>query len=913
MTTYISPGVYTVEQDLSSYVSDLSSTIVGMVGTADSGPTNTPILITTANDFVTTFGNVNPQHYLGYAALSYLEQGSMLWVTRVTASDASFATNAMLLPSNYTQYQGKWILSGQTSTNVTYTLYNAVGSTGANATVVLPATTPIPGFDPTDYTNTANANGKMGSDLFTLVSTPVGAPLGYTSPLLGVPLTITTGAGKNTIAPISGVGTASTQPTVTVPLSAFVSTNSPATAFAVGTIALIPGATEPSPATNLITIASYGTSPINPITLVAGAANNTLYNKALATYNNAPSGTLQITDLESLFTIPAFTLPALPASVSITIPLFDTSADTTNVTTGKNLIMINSILTVLLQMVNLGTAPVGTNSAVFYNHCRVLVPSTGLYGIGAISVAGTSQGFSALATPTIDASGNVISVNLVSLLPGLAGTYLYSAQTPAIDATVVVAGGQCLGGTFSLAAFRPTWSMVQAGTSYVPTVLKFTSLGETDDSNTDITLSMDVSDQTADNNQNYTLRVYQRISSTNVSPTSQTITDFGLVESYYGTIEGIQSQMITSSRIARMKIDYSTVDIINMTTGLATDYGDNLAFDPMLLVSETNAGISVGTHYDYSSTSGSTKVLDAPLLNGSIGSAVTSYNIVGDGVSTGLYSFANADVIDINVLLAPGWSADPIVSTAMVSICETRGDSIAVLDTPFGLTVQEVIAYRKNIANINSSYAAMYYPWVKIADSVNQKNVFVPPSGQVVAQYAYNDHVADVYYAPAGINRGMLTNALSTERLLAQGDRDALALANINPIVNEPAYGIYIKGQYTLQTATTALNRVNVRRMLLNLRKVVATASVAFEFQPADSTTALRLKQVADGLLSAQLYNGAVQSYTIDVGPDVNTPIVFANNQLMMRISVVPTLTAEVIVETFTILPQSGAVSVTTT
>ena len=101
--------------------------------------------------------------------------------------------------------------------------------------------------------------------------------------------------------------------------------------------------------------------------------------------------------------------------------------------------------------------------------------------------------------------------------------------------------------------------------------------------------------------------------------------------------------------------------------------------------------------------------------------------------------------------------------------------------------------------------------------------------------------------------------------------------------------------------------------MLLNLRKVVATASVAFEFQPADSTTALRLKQVADGLLSAQLYNGAVQSYTIDVGPDVNTPIVFANNQLMMRISVVPTLTAEVIVETFTILPQSGAVSVTTT
>ena len=148
--------------------------------------------------------------------------------------------------------------------------------------------------------------------------------------------------------------------------------------------------------------------------------------------------------------------------------------------------------------------------------------------------------------------------------------------------------------------------------------------------------------------------------------------------------------------------------------------------------------------------------------------------------------------------------------------------------------------------------------------------------------------------------------------MLSQGERDALSLANINPIHNEPGYGIYIRGQYTLQTANTALNRVNVRRMLLHLRKVVATASKVFEFEPADMTTALRLKQVADGLLQAQLYNGAIQSYTIDVGPDVNTPLVFDNNQLAMKVSLIPTKTAEVIVETFTILPQSGSVSVTT-
>ena len=101
MTQFVSAGVYTVERDLSAYVTDLSSTIVGIVGTAEKGPTNTPVLITSQKEFVDIFGQVSPKHYLGYAALSYLKRGNLLWVNRVSATDSKKAAAAFLLPSDY--------------------------------------------------------------------------------------------------------------------------------------------------------------------------------------------------------------------------------------------------------------------------------------------------------------------------------------------------------------------------------------------------------------------------------------------------------------------------------------------------------------------------------------------------------------------------------------------------------------------------------------------------------------------------------------------------------------------------------------------------------------------------------------------------------------------------------------------
>jgi hypothetical protein len=454
--------------------------------------------------------------------------------------------------------------------------------------------------------------------------------------------------------------------------------------------------------------------------------------------------------------------------------------------------------------------------------------------------------------------------------------------------------------------------MESAGSIYVPTIIKITSLGDADASNTAVTLSLDTTNVTTTQQQLYTLKVYERINSTSIPSSSYRLADFTLVEQFDGTIESIQSAVSSSSRRISLKIDYSTTDSVNITTGIVTPsvlLSDGLVHTPVLVSSETGQGVATGFTVALGA-SGYDLTLTDYLSGGSAGTVVTKNDIIGtESDRTGIYAFANPEMIDINVLAVPGWSADPSVAKAMTALAEKRGDVIALIDSPFGLSVQNVVNYRKNILNLNSSYAAMYYPWVKITDSTNKKDIFVPPTGLVAAQYAYTDQVSDVFYAPAGRTRGSLTDALAVERNLTQGDRDVLALNQINPIHSEAGAGIYIKGQRTLQSATTALDRVNVRRLLLKLRKIIASASRSYEFEPGDSITAQKLKQLAESILEDHLRRGAISEYTVDVGPNVNTPLVRENNELRMNISLIPTKTAEIIIETYLIQNQGGGVS----
>lgn len=906
MSQFISAGVYTLEKDLSAYVADLAATIVGMVGTSDKGPTNTPTLITSAKQFVDIFGDPNPRHYLGYAAISYLKKGTKLWITRVSSGNAHRASTTFVLPTAYTPYAGQWKLETQNDIAGTFTVsctdFSNL-STGSSAkTVRLDPATHIPKFDFTDTGQTTPSNSKLGADLASFISS------GKTSMMLGNKFQVTLGAGNGNIGSIEGMLTINSKPALTITSSQFPLTNSPTTSIPTGTISITPAAANPAQGAPLCVIGkSIDTTPIviellTDVTMAALTGVNTESKiAALRVGLTSPVAATRLAALESV-------LIATDTSIyNISVPLLSQSIANWDKTF---LATVNDILTALITVLN-GPAPLigdAPKSLIFWTKCKsAVIGFPGVFALGNTAFGGVRS-----SEVVFDISGNAVSVRLFSGGIGAAGQFDIATQTPVPNA-LITANGMNISGNFSLTAHRPTWEMTLAGTaSYIPTYIKITSVGEGDFSSIATTLSMDINNKNSIGEQKYTLRVYDRIQSPIISLASYKLGDFGLIEQYDGTIEEIQTNIATASRKVSMKIDYATNDITSYTTGLISHdliVGDSLTPSFIMTAPDLGEGSICGSSWTDGSTSGGIhyRLLDNHLSFGTLGDPINKGDIIGAAAhSTGINSFFNPEEIDINLLLAPGWSADPSISKAMVSLCETRGDAMAIIDTPFGLSVQEVSNYRRNILNLSTSYGAIYYPWIKITDAVNKKDIFVPPSGYVAAQYAYNDLVGDVYNAPAGRIRGNILEALTTERRLTLGDRDILYMNQINPLHNESGFGVYIKGQQTLQSFPTALDRVNVRRLLLKLRKVIATASKSFEFEPGDNITALRLKNMANTIMEDHLRKGAIWWYKIDVGPNVNTVFSRENNELHMEIQLVPVKTAEKIIETFTILPQSA-------
>jgi len=899
MTQGTSPGVYTIERDLSQYISDLSQTIAAMVGTAECGPVNIPTLVTSPKQYVDLFGPQNPKHYLGYAALAYLKKGNMLYVTRVAPSDAAKAKLTVPLPkSTPVSYAGEWTLVANDSTTATFTVTDYAGATATAKTIELGNSTVLPGFDFTDSVGTATANGKIGSDLRSFSTSAL-----VSKYIKGSIFNITSGSGKDSNAVITNLEVLPSSVTkVTINSTKLNSYNSPTTTTAVGTVSAITGAL-PAAESTLFTIGktNYKTANVGTIEVIYSLVGTTYatpeQKQALLDVLQGSSNPAKLVELEKLLTV---TQVGSVTSIKISAPLWDTAV-AGNAT--KNLTLIAAILTELITVFRTQTQASLPNATypkllATYIAARVVAPST-LVGLGSIAVDGSCAGIISAAL-----NDTSTSINLTAIVPGASGSFIPES----VATTVLTVTPLLITGTFTTNLYRPTWDIAPAGTNTLaPTYLKFTSNGDGDFSKYAITVSYNPTNLDQ-NQQIYTVRIYLRGSADTIATGSVITSDFTLLEQFDGTIEVLKARINENSNITKVKIDYTTSDVANLTTGgvVLGTISDRLTIVPTLTTDSSGNGYVLGTHY-----SDAIPAFSGLLLGGSVGTAVVAGDVIGDvGQLTGIYSFSDPDQQDINLILAPGWSADPAVSKALLQVCEMRSDCMAILDTPFALTPQGAINYRKNLLNANTSYGALYYPWIKIEDSISKRSIFIPPSGQVAAQYAYSDMVGEVHSAPAGRNRGVITEALVTERNLFQGDRDVLYANQINPIHFESGFGTYIRGQRTLQSASTALDRVNVRRLFLKLRKIIATASKFFEFEPGDSITAMRLKSIADQYMDEHQRKGAIQSYSINVGPEINTPYVLDNNELRMTISAVPTKTAEVITETFNILGQGKGITI---
>ena len=270
---------------------------------------------------------------------------------------------------------------------------------------------------------------------------------------------------------------------------------------------------------------------------------------------------------------------------------------------------------------------------------------------------------------------------------------------------------------------------------------------------------------------------------------------------------------------------------------------------------------------------------------------------------------ANQDDYRFNVLLAPGLFNGKQTSqiTTIINNTQNRGDSLFILDpTPYGMTVGDVTSQAQSR---NTSYAAMYWPWIQTMNPDSGKNVWVPASTMIGGVYAYNDTVAEPWFAPAGINRGGLSTVIRAEQKLSQTQRDNLYTGKVNPIATFPGQGVVVYGQKTLQTKASALDRVNVRRLLIALKSYISQVAQNLVFE--QNTTATRnqfLSQVNPYLESVQQRQG-LYAFKVIMDNSNNTPDVIDRNQLIGQIYIQPTKTAEFIYLDFNILPTGATFS----
>ena len=266
----------------------------------------------------------------------------------------------------------------------------------------------------------------------------------------------------------------------------------------------------------------------------------------------------------------------------------------------------------------------------------------------------------------------------------------------------------------------------------------------------------------------------------------------------------------------------------------------------------------------------------------------------------------NADEYDFNLLLMPGIleNVHGGVVTKAIDICEDRGDCFVIID-PVGYASNPTAA-KLRAETRNTSYGAMYWPWVQVPDNQLGKNVWVPPSVSVAGVYAFNDKVSHEWFAPAGLNRGTLDTAKRAERKLTQSNRDEMYDANLNPIATFPGQGVTIFGQKTLQKKASALDRVNVRRLLIRVKKFIASSSRFLVFEQNTAATRRRFLDIANPFLETIQSQSGLNAFRVVMDETNNTPDTIDRNYLVGQLFLQPTKTAEFIVLDFTI-QRSGA------
>jgi len=295
---------------------------------------------------------------------------------------------------------------------------------------------------------------------------------------------------------------------------------------------------------------------------------------------------------------------------------------------------------------------------------------------------------------------------------------------------------------------------------------------------------------------------------------------------------------------------------------------------------------------------------DIPIVGPTLFSDIST---VTQGLTSNAYAtasniLANKDDYDYELLITPGLIQNQHPAVAdFISNAEDRGDyfyitDLCIYDSPFNTPINAAAA-------LDTNYAGAYWPWVQVLSQETGKLVWVPTSTIMAGVYAFSDNVSAEWFAPAGLNRGGLPGVLQAEKKLSPLMRDNLYAGKVNPIATFPNIGVTAFGQKTLQQRASALDRINVRRLLISLKRFIGDVArnLVFE-QNTNVTRNAFLSQVNPYLESVQQRQG-LYSFRVVMDDSNNTPDVIDRNQLVGQIYLQPTRTAEFILLDFNVLP----------
>lgn len=880
----VSPGIYVREFDFSEYAQQLGSTVLAVIGGATKGALNTPTLVTSESDLVRMFGPPVVNDYGLQSAIQFLKTGTQVLFVRVADSDP--------------------VLGVKTADAKVF------GGVRANGTVSFSVK---PGDGDT-------ISVSPGNPVATFVRNSLGSQY-------NVPILVSGGSAASMIVTGLSGGTATVNASGTL---RFADSTNPID----GTKFIVPGSTETvfeidgNSAFGAHCSILFSAQPADADTVVLNDGVNTAITFEFDSNNSVVQSSILkrvvigATLAETLANLIASINAATGGSFTISaaslladrVDIFDSSSTGTEVVTkfDVNSVMTLSAFTNNTQVVR-GVSAAATLTAL-------------LAAITTAAINVTVTDVSAAKVFEFDNNSSVTGSNIAVALGNGTVSYFtvmqrlidaFNANLVFGDMTIVASNTSTSLPSAALLAAEPgdqynsTITVVQTGSPIAVTGMS----GGLDDGAQELVTFQAISPGTWANTVSAQIVEYRDPGASLSSPTfKRSLQVFAsidpgvtpaLVEVFPDINLDPASDRFLETVLAKgipgqlPKSDYLSADVYPAGSTNTVPHGV----------------LQVGTYALGRSDLGYTPGQDG--ITGLRGTSGYSFYVgtVNGSTATGMQALRNPETTEFNILTVPGVSHRSVVQAGL-TLCTNRGDALFIIDPPLGLNVNDVIKWHNGLLNpanggdssdapgaaIDSSYGAMFWPWLEVDDPYTKKTLWLPPSGFVAGAMSSVDDAQGPWWTVAGFVRGKLS-ANRSEYSPTQEDRDNLVGGNnrVNPIVNFQGRGLTIFGNRTLQRRPTALVSLHIRRMLLHAEKVCATAVQVLLFNPNDEQTWREFTALCTTELARIQAGRGIAQFKVICNSTTNTPNLIQNKTMRGKLLVIPVDASEIIQLDFSI------------